>query len=374
MGLQPPHGGQYIRAAKDTLSRRLAARQARREPADGSTTLTCAGMVGIARTPLPRVAPDALFVPFHEVRGRPHVVVDGPFGDGTVLGLSHWPNGRTPAALEADTSAGIVARYLDAAPSGPAVGVVTNNHFDEDGLLAAFLLLERPPPGELRARAIAAAEAGDFQTWTDPAAAWCAISLMAMAERPTTPLPDVMRALNRAGAHDPAGAITIALLPHVAGVLGDPDRYRRLWEPVWTRVEEDNALLDSGGATIEEIPDGDLAIVRAERPLSAFAVHPRITAMRVLTATPGGRLRLEHRYETWVRYVSRPLPPRVDLSLLLPRLALIETLPGSWRFDGVDHPQARLVFTDPTGAPAPSGLSSHQLADEILRVIAPAHR
>lgn len=322
---------------------------------------------------LPTIAPDASFVPLHEVRGRPHIVVDGPYGEGTVLGLSHWPNGETPEHIAADTSAGIVARYLDAAPSGPAIDVVTNNHFDEDGLLAAFLLLERPPPGGIRERAIAAAEAGDFTTWTEPAAAWSAIALMAMAERPTTPFPDVLRALNRAGRHDPAGAITLALLPHVAGLLNDPDRYRRLWEPAWARVLGDMDLIDSGAATIEEVPDGDLTIVRADRPLSPFAVHPRITAMRVLTATSNGMFRLEHRYETWVRYVSRPLPPRIDLSVLSHRLAQIETRPGSWRFEGVEHPQARLLFGDAAGAPAPSGISCERLVDEILRVTRPAN-
>lgn len=327
-------------------------------------------MTARADTNLPTVAPDAMFVPFHLVRGRPHVVVDGPYGVGTVLGLSHWPDGHTPAGLAADTSAGIAARYLDAQPTGAQVDIVTNNHFDEDGLLAAYLLLQRPRAGDLRQRAIAAAEAGDFQTWTDPAAVQCAVALMAMAERPTTPFPDVVRALNRAGSQDPAGAITIALLPRVASLLDEPDRYRRLWEPTWGRVLDDMALLDSGVATIEEVADSDLAIVRSPRRLSRFALHPRLTAMRVLIETPNGQLSLEHRYETWVRYVSRPLPPRIDLTPMLPRLARIETRPGRWRFDGIAHPQARLVFCDAAGAPTPSGLSAEQLADAIGHVYA----
>lgn len=331
-------------------------------------------MVDTAHPPLARVSPSAVFVPIHEVRGRPHVVVDGPCGDGTVLGLSHWPDGGTPPQLEADTSAGIVARYLDATPSGPTVDLVTNNHFDEDGLLAAYMLLERPAPGKLRDLAVEAAEAGDFQRWREPEAAWCAIALMAMAERPTTPFPDVLRALNGAAAHDPAGTITIALLPHVADLLLDPDRFHRLWEPAWKQVQDDIALLDSGAATVEEIPGGDLAIVKAERPLSAFAVYPRINAMRVLTATPDGMLRLRHRYETWVRYASRTLPPRIDVSGLLPMLARRETRPGIWRFDGIEHPQARLVFVDSVGSPVPSGLSCAQLVDAILSIDTPANR
>lgn len=324
-------------------------------------------------TPLATVATDARFVPLHEVGARPHIVVDGPYGAGTVLGLSHWPNGGTPPELAADTSTEIVGRYLAAHPTGPPVALVTNNHFDEDGVLAAFLLLHPSDDPAIRARAVAAAEAGDFQVWSEPEAAWCAIALMAMAERRTTPFPDVLRALNRAGGHDPAGAITVAILPHVGGLLADPARYRRLWEPVWARVLEDLALLAGGDATIEEIPGADLAIVRADRPLSPFAVHPATTAMRIVTATPNGVLRLEHRYETWVRFVSRPLPARVDLRRVLPGLARHETRPGTWRFDGVDHPQGRLVFADANGAPTPSGLSCERFVEEVLRANTPAN-
>jgi hypothetical protein len=313
---------------------------------------------------LPVVSPEAAFVPFHEVAGRPHVVVDGPASAGTVLGLSHWPDGGVPDDLAADTSAEIVANYLDADAAGPAIGIVTNNHFDEDGLLAAWLLLERPD-GDARRLAIRAAEAGDFHTWSRPRDAWAALALMAAAERATTPFPDVLRALNGAHGQDPAGAITIALLPRVEAILGEPERFRRLWEPRWHEAERAIETLDSGAATIEEIPGADLAIVRAPSPLSPLAVCPRVGAMRLINATGDGLLWLEHRYETWVRYASRPLPPRVDLAPVLDTLQQLETLPGTWRFEGVAAPKGRLAFVDANGAPTPSGLSPERLAQEV---------
>lgn len=325
-------------------------------------------------SPLAALAPDATFVPIHEVGARAHIVVDGPTGPGTVLGLSHWPTGGTPAQFEADTSTEIVARYLDVPHDGPAVNIVTNNHFDEDGLLAAFLLLEQPTDPGLRRAAIAAAEAGDFQIWTDPRAVWSAMTLMAMAERPTSPVPDVLRALNGARAVDPAGAITIALLPYVERVLHEPERYRRIWEPQWAVVERDMALIESGVATITEIDGCDLAVVAAPHPLSPFAVHPRIDAMRVLMATPDGLHALTHRYETWVRYISRPLPPRRDLTGVLPLLDARATRPGRWRFDGIDQPQARLRFTDQHGAPTPAGIAVSQIVDIVCDLKSPANR
>lgn len=325
------------------------------------------------RSQLPAVSPDATFVAWHEVRGRPHVVVDGPSGPQTVLGLSHWPDGGTPAELEADTSTEIVARYLAAEAAGDPVDVITNNHFDEDGILAAYLLVARPDLA-VRQRAIAAAEAGDFRTWTDPAAAWVAIAVMAMAERPTTPFPDVLRALNNANTHDPAGAVTCALLPHIGKVLDDPERYRRLWEPTWRRIAAEVALLDAGDATIEEFPGHDLAIVRSPHPLAPLAVLPRVEAMRVVTATADGILALEHRYETWVRYVSRTLPPRVDVSSAIDTLNAMSPAAGRWRFEGIAHPQARLTFGDASGQPIPSGLSVEAFCEVIVARNPPANR
>ena len=313
-------------------------------------------------------------MPFHEVNGRAHIVVDGPSGPGTVLGLSHWPTGGTPTSLEADTSAEIVFRYLDAQHDAPAVHIVTNNHFDEDGLLAAYLLLEQPSDRALWAAAIAAAEAGDFQTWTDPRAVWSAMTLMAMAERTTSPVPDVLRALNGARGTDPAGAITIALLPYVERVLREPERYRRLWERQWAIVERDIAMIESGAATVTEVDGCDLAVVCAPHPLSPFAVHPRIDAMRVLTATPDGIISLEHRYETWVRYISRRLAPRRDLTGVLHELDAQAARPGRWRFDGIDHPQARLRFTDERGAATVSGMTDRQITDIVCDHESPANR
>lgn len=319
---------------------------------------------------LATVAPDARFVAVARAAGTPHVVVDGPGLDGTVLALSHWPSADPPPALAADTSAGIVDRYLDAGAQGPEVDAITNNHFDEDGLFAAWLLMERPPRGApARAMALAAAEAGDFGTWTDPWAPRCALAAMAMAERATTPFPAVQAALAPHAADDPAAAIYRALLPHTGRLLDDPDRHRRLWEPAWQRVEDDLRLLDSGEVRIDEVPELDLAIVRSARPVRGMALHPRIDAMRVLWAGEQGHLVLTDRYETWVRYASRVLRARVDLTPVLAVLQAAEARAGTWRFEGVAAPTPRLFLAGPRGTPTRSGLGAERLVELLTPLL-----
>jgi hypothetical protein len=67
--------------------------------------------------------------------------------DGTVdnaLHFSHWQGNHTPAELKADTSTEI-ALNLVAAPNRneltQGIDLVTNNHFDTDGVLSVWTVL-----------------------------------------------------------------------------------------------------------------------------------------------------------------------------------------------------------------------------------------
>ena len=75
------------------------------------------------------------FVPVGEIVDRPNVISDGAALPSTVLTLSHWPASPTPAALAEDTSARIAFRYLDDVRRWPAAEAVSNDHFDQDGLV-----------------------------------------------------------------------------------------------------------------------------------------------------------------------------------------------------------------------------------------------
>ena len=75
------------------------------------------------------------YVPYDELRSEPNVIVDGSATGGTLLTLSHWPKSGTPLELAADTSAEIVFNHLDRPSTHVDVNAVSNNHFDEDGLI-----------------------------------------------------------------------------------------------------------------------------------------------------------------------------------------------------------------------------------------------
>src|SRR3954452_7470899 len=102
------------------------------------------------------------FVPYEELAGTPNVIVDGSGGADTVLTLSHWPGSRTTESLRADLSAEIVIRYLQQPALHVDVDAVSNNHFDEDGLMGMFALVDRTTALAQKELLIDVARAGDF--------------------------------------------------------------------------------------------------------------------------------------------------------------------------------------------------------------------
>src|SRR5712692_7918639 len=88
--------------------------------------------------------------------------------DGTVdnaIHFSHWQGNETPLSVKADTSTEIALNVV-AAPNRDeltrGIDLVTNNHFDTDGVLSVWTMLNVERAQPLRDKLIPAAEAGDF--------------------------------------------------------------------------------------------------------------------------------------------------------------------------------------------------------------------
>src|SRR5712692_3107651 len=93
--------------------------------------------------------------------------------DGTVsnaIHFSHWKGNETPAEVKADTSTEI-ALNLVASPNRElltrGIELVTNNHFDTDGVLSVWTVLTGERALDLRHHLISAAESGDFSEFSN---------------------------------------------------------------------------------------------------------------------------------------------------------------------------------------------------------------
>ncbi|MBI3866678.1 MAG: hypothetical protein HY290_32760 [Planctomycetia bacterium] len=323
------------------------------------------------------------FLPYEQVSSVPNVIVDGAATENTVLTLSHWPKSGTPRELKRDTSAEIAFAYLDSPRFHVQADSVSNNHFDEDGLIGIFTLLEPATAERHRDLLIDAAQAGDFGFFTLRDAARIAFTLSAFVDASTSPLPKRYFDLPYA---DMAAAMYAMLLPVVPRLLKNVNDYQPLWEREDAKLTASEALFEAGQITIEERPELDLAIVRMPEGIEEqrvhrftqarqaechpYAIHNRTQCSRLLLVH-SDRAEVQYRYEGWVQMVSRKPAPRVDLSSLANELNEIEQLAGRWVFDGVDEitPKLHLAGSPTTSIPTET---IRERLEHHLRALPPA--
>jgi hypothetical protein len=305
------------------------------------------------------------FIPYDQIGSVPNVIVDGARTESTVLTLSHWPKSGTPAELKGDTSTAIVFNYLDSPKRHVDADLVSNNHFDEDGLVGIFAILEPAIAERHRDTLIDVAQAGDFGVFAERHAARIAFTLSAYADADTSPLPKSLFDLPYSQL---ASELYVRLLDLLPGLLGSVDDYRAFWEREDAKLTACEELIENGLITIDERPELDLAVVRLPEELPRdrvhrftqqrlaechpFALHNRTSCTRLLVLQ-GCRAELQYRYEGWVQMASRRPAPRVDLSALADELNLEEGTEGRWIFDGVDRITPRLHLEGSSGTSIP---------------------
>jgi Family of unknown function (DUF6687) len=315
-----------------------------------------------------RMPPAVSFIPYADAARVPNVIVDGAAAPRTVLTLSHWPKSGTPTALRADTSAEIVFKYLDTPGLHVDVGAASNNHFDEDGLIGLFTLVEPAIASRWRDRLVDAATAGDFGVYRSRDAARIAFALGACSDPATSPLP----ASTFAGSYgDVAANLYREMLPIVPRLLTHIEDYRTFWEADDRELAASEAAFDAGTVVVEPHEDLDLAVVRVPPDAAvphSTALHTRTPHSRLIVVR-GGSVELRYRYEGWVQFASRPIAPRVDLTPLAAALSA-EEHDGRWVFEGVDAITPRLYLESARSDLSPESVVSRM--EQALRTGAPA--
>jgi hypothetical protein len=193
------------------------------------------------------------YVPFGpELEGVPNVIVDGAGNDATVLMLSHWPGASTPAELKADTSAKIVLNYLrspDAESLLLGAEAVSNNHFDVDGLMGLWAMLNPEAALGNADKLVAIAECGDFERWSGEHAAKAVCALHGLERLESSPLHGGL-----AGVSDPharTAYLYAGTMPYVQTLLDDMDSLEEFWHDEYGRVEAGRQLVERGAAWIK---------------------------------------------------------------------------------------------------------------------------
>ena len=308
--------------------------------------------------------------------------------DGTVdnsIHFSHWQGNTTPAELKADTSTEI-ALNLVASPNRAAltngIELVTNNHFDTDGTLSVWTVLNGERALAYRDLLISAAEAGDFSEHSSDDGVRVSIAIQGSDQ--ASPNNDdgspLARLLAGEEVDDDARSYEL-VLPEVERLLTNVNAYESLWREGWERVVAAIESFERGESQVAEFADSKISLItlapelfdgtgfsptRHAAPYTAISKYAR--GELFLIAIPAGSgwfYRLDYPYYSWAETVVRPRIARRDLSGALQLLNSKEgNREGRWQMDDREMTSA-VKFLDPGRTLAVSRLEPQDVVEAL---------
>lgn len=305
-------------------------------------------------------------LPFRIVSEPPRervICVDGALG-APGLELSHWPGNRTPRELRHDLSTGAALAFarLSASRRGElaqACVAVVNNHYDTDGVCAAFAVL-RPEAALARERALLdAAAAGDlFRVPSESAFVVDAI-VAGFADPERSPIADELAGLPDSARHERCVHELLERLPAILD--GEVEPYAALWRDPLEALRAD--LEDLAAAARDEIAHLELTVwtaptgrVSSRNGARAFdpgrhALFGSTRTDRALAVGPqgeGATYRAIVNTSSWFDLASGAGPRRPDLRALARRLDSLEPPRADreerWRSQEVTNAAPELWF------------------------------
>ena len=309
--------------------------------------------------------------------------------DGTVdnsIHFSHWQGNRTPPEVKADTSTEI-ALNLAASPNQAelteGIDLVTNNHFDTDGVLSVWTALNGERALAYRDLLISAAEAGDFSEHSSDDGVRVSIAIQGSDQ--ASPNNDdgspLARFLAGEEVDDDARAYEL-VLPEVERLLTNINDYEPLWREGWERVAAALESFQRGESTVTEHPESKISLItlapelfdgsgfsptRHAAPYTAVSKFAKGELFVIaIPADAGSFYRIDYPYYSWAETVVRPRIPRRDFTAALQLLNNKESNPNArWQTDDREMTSA-VKFLDSSRTLAPSRLQPAEVVD-VLR-------
>lgn len=317
------------------------------------------------------------FVPFAQLRQQPTIVVDS-VGLGAALTLAHWRAAPTPDFLRDDTSAGSAFRALHHPETlGLEAQAVTANHFDIDGFIGVWSLLNPELALQHEELLRMAAVLGDFReiAWSHPLADAALQLVCWLNAEEKARFYEPFGAPIRRRREDEASAEKFDwFLPRFAEILQKPEVGRAVWQSEYERVKAAIAAMQEPPTELRRYPEIGLAVIETPQPVPYYALFsPTSGCDIVLSLYTGNRYELEYKYTTWIDLESRPTLPRLPLAPLVARLNALETSGQTWAADGITDtgPLLRLTgkrlskaerYANPDGRP----IYASSIAPEVM--------
>ncbi|MFD2247116.1 DUF6687 family protein [Pontibacter ruber] len=277
------------------------------------------------------------FIPFSEVKNHKAIIVDSTHPNGLIL--SHWRGAPTPEEVRDDTSAAMVLNALRLNIPGLELEYVTANHFDIDGFVGVWGLLNPELALENEELLRQMALIGDFRE----------LDLNHPLAGEALKLVCWINARERDLFYPPFGAeqlpeaeVTLCpkkfryFLREFTRVLKDPDWEKGVWEDEVADVLLGYRDMYKPTTKLKRYPEIGLVIIETPQPVHYYALFSRTIGFDIVLACyDQNRYELEYKYTTWVDLATRPTLPRISMAPLAARLNELETSGRTWTHDSI---------------------------------------
>lgn len=305
--------------------------------------------------------------------------------DGTVpnsVHFSHWEGNETADELKADTSTEIALNLVTSPRREEymrGIDLVTNNHFDCDGVLSCWVVLNGQRALPYRDLLISAAEAGDFSEHTSDDGVRVSIAIQGAEQSSPnnddgSPFAQMLAGREFATRIADNDALAYELIfPELEKLLTNVSAYEPLWREGWKNVADAIESFERGRSQVKEYAESRISLVtlapelfHGTVPFTAISKYVRGELFLIAIPSDGGWLyRLDYPYYSWAETVVRPEIPRRDLSEALVTLNAKETnREGQWKTDNREMTSA-VKFLDEHGLLTPSSLSPDDVVESL---------
>ena len=301
---------------------------------------------------------------------RDHVLsVDGIFP--SALNLGHWPGNSSPPEFKADTSTEMAFNLIESPDKQKYLGdieIVSNNHFDSDGVIAAYVLLWPDDALSMKNALIDIAVTGDFMEFTTEDALKADKVLNDLQFRERSVFADIF---NQSEAQI-MNSLYIKAFETLPELVNNIDNYEDYFREDFNHYTRSESAFNSQTALRSNYNDCHLSVIESGfrlHPVSVFSHSLNDIVMTVEVSEEGRKYELQYKPYTWHDTLRNKQVERKPFESLTKELNLIEANNnGRWKVIGKD-PAAdwdyRMNFSDENSNLMDSKIEIYKI-EEIL--------
>lgn len=306
------------------------------------------------------------------LKSRQNVIcVDGAFD--AKLQLSHWHGNNSPAELKAETTTQMAFKLIEHVNKRmylKDINIVSNNHFDADGALSAFVLLSQDFAIKNKTSLINISLTGDFAEFTTGDALKASIVIESFADETRSMFKEILQHEKYPEAMQKIYEKTFELIP---SIINDIDKYKEIWRDECRLFEKSERSFALRESVVSNYSDCNLSVVESNFPLHITAKVMTAENDIVLSVVKGQRgniYELDYKYYTWFDTTRPQRTRRKSFEPLAEKLNHIElNKKGLWRITGhspVLDWNYRLTFSDENLNLLPSGLKVYEVENILF--------